>query len=71
MWPLLRVRLLPWLLDSPVETVCPEPCDQLLELPSDTLQLVPSECATPVAWLSVCEPESVWLALSVCEPESV
>jgi len=32
---------------------------------------VPSECATPVDWLAVWEPESVWLALSVCEPESV
>jgi hypothetical protein len=48
-WPLLTDTLLPWLLDSPADTVCPEPCDQLLELPSATLQLVPSECATPVA----------------------
>jgi len=51
--------------------VWPALADQPLDAPSEVPQLVPSEWATPVDWLSVCEPESVWLLLSVCEPESV
>jgi hypothetical protein len=55
----------------PAESVWPALADQPLEAPSEVPQLAPSDCATPVDWLSVCEPESVWLLLSVCEPESV
>ena len=69
--PALTVTPLPLDCDAPVESVCPLPDDQPLDEPSDVLQLVPSECAVPVDWLSVWEPESVWLELSVCEPLSV
>jgi len=55
----------------PAESVWPALADQPLLAPSDVPQLVPSDWATPVLLLSVCEPESVWLLLSVCEPESV
>jgi len=58
---------LPWLSDWPLETVLPH------ELPVVSVfdQELPSVCATPVAWLSVWLPESVWATLSVCAAESV
>jgi hypothetical protein len=43
----------------PADSVWPALADQPLLAPSDVPQLVPSECATPVLLLSVCEPESV------------
>ena len=58
---------LPWLSDWPLETVLPHE----LPLVSVSDQELPSLCATPVEWLSVWLPESVWDWLSVCAAESV
>jgi len=69
--PALTVTPLPVDCDAPAESVWLLPEDQPLDEPSEVPQLVPSVCAVPVDWLSVWEPESVWLELSVCEPLSV
>jgi len=63
--------LLPVDVDAADESVCEEPLDQPLALPSVAPQLLPVDWPTPVAWLSVCAPESVCETLSVCAPESV
>ena len=69
--PSLCVCALPAVCAEPAESVWLTPADQPALAVSETLQLSPSECATPVEWLSVCAAESVCAQESVCAAESV